>query len=365
MPVWLGCLIAFIYGTVVGSFLNVCIYRIPEEKSIVNPPSHCPKCEKRLNALDLVPLFSFLFLGRKCRYCGTPISWRYFTVELITGLLFVATYLVYGYSIDFFAYILFISALLIAFFVDLDRLIIPDQVVIAGIAFGVARDVAHIIAGDAKLMILPGMLSESRIPMLPSIAGAVVCGGAFYLLAYLAYFVFRPRGGPMQEEEHAGPAKPEGGPHLWLAVVLAVVLAPVLLFVAVALGPMARPIYVIGLIAYIACFVLKRNPPQGDAGEEEDYEGAIGGGDINLALAIGAVLGIGPAFVSFFVAIALGATVGLSTIILKSLAGRKGVEWRAQIPFGPHMAAGAIIVLLASPALVHIWESWIRLITIG
>ncbi len=86
LPTWLGSLIAFVYGTVVGSFLNVCIYRLPEERSIVNPPSHCPNCDTRLKAVDLIPLLSFLFLGRKCRYCGAPISWRYFTVELITGV---------------------------------------------------------------------------------------------------------------------------------------------------------------------------------------------------------------------------------------------------------------------------------------
>ncbi len=102
LPVWLGSLIAFTYGIVVGSFLNVCIYRWPNEQSIVKPPSHCPKCNTRLKGVDLVPLFSFLFLGRKCRYCGAPISWRYFTIELITGLMFLAVYLKFGYTIDFF-----------------------------------------------------------------------------------------------------------------------------------------------------------------------------------------------------------------------------------------------------------------------
>ena len=139
MPIWLGSAIAFVYGVVVGSFLNVCICRLPEEQSIVTPPSHCPKCNTKLKGMDLVPLFSFLLLGRKCRYCGAPISWRYFIIELVTGLVWVATYLKFGYSIDFFAYVLFLSALMVAFVVDFEHFIIPDQVWIVGVVLGSAE----------------------------------------------------------------------------------------------------------------------------------------------------------------------------------------------------------------------------------
>lgn len=298
VPEWLGSLIAFIYGTAIGSFLNVCIYRIPEEQSIVTPPSHCPKCNNRLKAIDLIPLLSFLMLGRKCRYCKTPISWRYFTVELITGLLFLATYLrCHCFSIDFFVYALFVCALLIAFFVDLDRFIIPDQVVIFGLFLGLAKDVAHIIAGDAKLLYIP-TASGAELPMLPSIAGAVVCAGVFYLIAYIGYFVFRPRG------------KSE------------------------------------------------------DDSEADEYEGALGGGDINLAAAVGAVLGIMPALVSFFIAVVVGSIVGVTILVLKNRA-KKGSHWRTEIPFGPHMVIGALAVILASPQIGHLWKWWVGLITPG
>ena len=79
----------FLLGICIGSFLNVCIWRMPRRESVSEPPSHCPVCDTRLKPLDLVPLFSQLFLRGKCRYCGTQISWRYFGVELCTGILFV------------------------------------------------------------------------------------------------------------------------------------------------------------------------------------------------------------------------------------------------------------------------------------
>lgn len=297
LPPWLGSLIAFIYGTAIGSFLNVCIYRIPEEQSIVTPPSHCPKCNNRLKGIDLVPLVSFLWLGRKCRYCGAPISWRYFTVELITGMLFVGTYLRYDYNIDFFVYALFISAMLIAFFVDMDRFIIPDQVVIFGLILGVLKDVAHIIAGDIKLLHIP-TASGASLPMLPSIAGMVVCAGVFYLIAYIGYFVFKPKG--KVDEEDAG---------------------------------------------------------------DQEYEGALGGGDINLAAAIGAVIGVMPALVSFFIAVIVGSVVGVTYLILKSRADKKGISLRTEIPFGPHMVIGALAVILAAPQLNAVWAWWVGIIT--
>lgn len=291
LPIWFGSLIAFVYGTVVGSFLNVCIYRLPAEESIVKPPSHCPKCNKRLRGLDLIPLLSFLLLGRKCRYCGTPISWRYFAVELMTGLLFVGAYLRCGYGIDFFVFALFISAMLVAFWTDVDQRIIPDQVVFFGLLVGLGGDIAHVIAGDAgRLLPVMGL----PIAILPrSLAGAVVCGGVFYLIAYISYFVFKPK----------------------------------------------------------------------DLEDEEEYEGAMGGGDVNLAMAVGAVLGAQLALVSFFLAVIFGGVVGIVMIILRTLSERKGIPWRTQVPFGPYMVAGAVCVMLLYPQLVFLWNAWSKLVT--
>lgn len=295
LPIGLGVSIAFIYGIVVGSFLNVCIYRLPEGLSIVRPPSHCPKCNTKLKGVDLVPLFSFLFLGRKCRYCGAPISWRYFTVELITGLLFVAVYLRCGYGIDFFAYALFGAALIIAFFVDLDQWIIPDEVSIMGVGIGLAKDAAHLIVGDARLVHIPLPFTDFDLPMPPSVVGLVVCGGIFYLIAYISYYVFMPK----------------------------------------------------------------------DEKGREEYEGAMGGGDVKLAAAIGAVLGVLPALASFMIAVLFGTVAGVTLLVIKARAEKRGVPWRTEIPFGPYMVVGALAAILLYPQLGALWLAWINLVTPG
>jgi len=82
-----------ILGFIIGSFLNVIIYRLPEKKSIIYPPSHCPKCGKRLKIIDLIPVLSYLSTGGKCRYCNTKISIQYPLVEILTGFLFLFAYL--------------------------------------------------------------------------------------------------------------------------------------------------------------------------------------------------------------------------------------------------------------------------------
>jgi len=126
----------FIYGLIIGSFLNVCIYRIPREESIVSPPSHCPNCGTRLKAFDLIPLFSYLIFQRKCRYCHLGISPRYFLVELLTGMLSVALFFKYGLTVDFGAFLYLTYILIAVFFIDLDHQIIPNELVIAGLVGG-------------------------------------------------------------------------------------------------------------------------------------------------------------------------------------------------------------------------------------
>ncbi len=295
MPGWLGATIAFVYGIIVGSFLNVCICRMPEDQSVVTPPSHCPKCNTKLKGADLVPLFSFLLLGRKCRYCGAPISWRYFTIELATGLLFAAMFWRHGLSIDFVVFALFTAALVVAFMVDVDHFIIPDQCWIAGTILGVGRDIAHWIAGDPRLLRIPLPFTESSLPVPASVAGFAVCGGIFFLIAYVSYFVFQPK----------------------------------------------------------------------DKEEREQYEGAMGFGDVKLAAAMGAVLGVLPALTSFLIAVLLGTLFGVALVVAKSMAEKKGMPWRTEIPFGPYMVTGALVVMLAYPQLQMAWGWWMRLVTPG
>jgi leader peptidase (prepilin peptidase) / N-methyltransferase len=131
-------IIIVILGLITGSFLNVCISRIPEEESIVYPPSHCPKCRIKLGFLDLIPLLSYLMLRGRCRYCGEKISVRYPVVEALTAALFLMIYLKSGLSVQF-AYLLIFSVLLILIsFIDLEHLVIPDFLMLIGIGTGLA-----------------------------------------------------------------------------------------------------------------------------------------------------------------------------------------------------------------------------------
>lgn len=113
-------IVFFIFGTIIGSFLNVCIFRIPAGESIVYPPSHCGSCKKNLKAIDLVPVLSWLFLGGKCRYCKSKISIRYPLVELLTGFLYFLTYKYYGLSFFTIKYIVLITLLIVISLIDYD-----------------------------------------------------------------------------------------------------------------------------------------------------------------------------------------------------------------------------------------------------
>lgn len=117
-----------ILGLIIGSFLNVIIYRLPEGKSIITPPSHCPECGTRLKVIDLIPVLSFLSTGGKCRYCNTKISKQYPIVELMTGFLFLFAYLKFGFSVQLFIYLLLISALIAVAFIDYKYMLIPNKI---------------------------------------------------------------------------------------------------------------------------------------------------------------------------------------------------------------------------------------------
>lgn len=137
-PEAFGLVSAFIFlgGLCIGSFLNVCIWRIPRDESIVRPGSHCPACRRPITPRDNVPLLSWLLLNGKCRHCRAPISPRYFVVELLTGALFVAIWLIHGWTVQTPLYWLFAAALILGTFVDLDHLILPDRVTLGGMLAG-------------------------------------------------------------------------------------------------------------------------------------------------------------------------------------------------------------------------------------
>lgn len=128
----------FIIGLVIGSFINVLIFRIPQEKSIITPPSSCTSCGNRLTAPDLVPVLSYVFLKGRCRHCGERISLRYPLIELLTAVIFVALFYKYGFSVPFFGFAFLMTILIAVFFIDIDHRIIPNGLVITGLIGGFA-----------------------------------------------------------------------------------------------------------------------------------------------------------------------------------------------------------------------------------
>jgi len=123
-------------GLIVGSFSNVCIYRIPRNESIVYPASHCPKCHTTIKPIDNIPLLSYILLRGRCRHCKSKISIRYPIVEFLTGFIYIIIYLIYGLSYQTLIYIILSSALIIITFIDLNEQIIPDVISLPGIVIG-------------------------------------------------------------------------------------------------------------------------------------------------------------------------------------------------------------------------------------
>jgi len=178
----IAAIIVFIFGSIVGSFLNVCIHRMPKSESIVWPRSHCPKCQKRIPGYDNIPFISFLLLGGKCRFCHEKISLRYPLVELLTALLMVALFNRYGLNYEFFLYMVMIWCLIIATFVDIGHRIIPDEVSVGGMIIGfIMVSVTGFAFGPFRFIFSP---------MLKSALGIIAGGGIIYFTGVLFDLVY-------------------------------------------------------------------------------------------------------------------------------------------------------------------------------
>jgi len=160
-------LYAFVIGLCIGSFLNVCIYRIPAELSIVRPASACPGCGMPIRWYDNIPVISYLLLRGRCRTCNNSISPRYPMVELLCGLFALAVTLRFGWHLQSLIYFLFIAALLVITFIDIDHRIIPDVISLPGIPIGFAAS-----------FLLPQVTWQA------SLLGIIIGGGCLYAVAW-------------------------------------------------------------------------------------------------------------------------------------------------------------------------------------
>ncbi len=261
---WGLTIMVLLIGMAVGSFLNVVIFRLPRRESLVSPRSRCLSCGAALTAPDLVPVFSYLFLGGKCRHCGRPFSPRYMLVELITGLSAVACLMLIGPNPYAAAVFVMICVLIAIFFIDLDWMIIPDEMVLVLAGFGVflnALGIWRAQVGELILFTERTALATYTVSLPRSIVGMVVGAGAFLLIAWVSERV------------------------------------------------VGRP--------------------------------TMGGGDVKLAGAMGALLGPGYQFLAFFLyAVFAGAVVGLVAMAF----GRK--KRGGYMPFGPMLAASGAAMLL-------------------
>ncbi len=456
LPEWFWYPVTFIYGAIVGSFLNVLIYRLPLGLNVSNPPSHCPNCDNYLSKWDNIPLIAFLLLRGRCRYCRVPISWRYFSVELLTACLWMALYHrlsgTTGVSwVVFVADALFASVLVAMIFIDLDHFIAPDELNIVGFAIGIGRDLVclGLLWYGGQSLRGPMGVDFLYFGWLPiALVGALAYGGVLFLVSLIGFVVYarednesipsvvrrffvfeeeEPQAGMAlvpgdapketedsennedEEDEEAGdPPRLRFSPG-FLAVVSGLLLAPIIHFWALL-------VFVIPLLAFV--FLTKRaNESMGgatarffkadDLGEAEKpgeatapasietpelaereaalqseatgedapltpaqieaqmraeadqfareaetgKHGAMGLGDVKLALAIGAVLGPGMALLSLFWATAIGAVTGITIARMHNRSLRYG------LPFVPFMAIGAILVLLYGPGFINWYET--------
>ncbi len=167
-------ILIFVLGLIVGSFSNVCIYRIPRNESLIYPASHCPKCRTKISPIDNIPLLSYILLKGKCRNCGSKISIQYPVVEFLTGLIYLIIYLIYGLSIQSLVYIILSSALIIIAFIDLHEQIVPDVISLPGI-----------VVGFILSFIVP------YISFINSALGALVGGGIILIIAWVGSIIFK------------------------------------------------------------------------------------------------------------------------------------------------------------------------------
>ena len=265
-PFWVlyMTIMAFLFGACVGSFLNVCIYRIPREESVVTPRSHCPKCGTLIAWYDNIPLFSFFALRAKCRHCGTPISIRYFLVELLTALLFLMVWNRYGFDVRTPIFWLFVTGLILGTFVDFEHLIIPDRVTLGGMVAGVVLSVLFPALHDK---------TDWINSLKTSIVGLVFGSGLLWIVAELGRIAFK--------------------------------------------------------------------------------KDAMGLGDVKLLGAIGAFLGWRGVLFTVMVSSVLGSVVGMYLILSHQK------RWQSRIPYGPYIAAAAIVWVLGGDSWWGLYLRWL------
>jgi leader peptidase (prepilin peptidase)/N-methyltransferase len=189
--------IVALFGLIFGSFLNVCILRVPGGESIVTPGSHCPACGRSIRWYDNVPVLSYLLLRGRCRDCGTRISPLYPLVEVLTAVVFLLEYWRYGLSVEFVKGLVFAMLMIVLIFTDLRQRRIPHKITLTGIALGVAFSFFVIVDSRpaswllAQWHVLP---SGFVLSLIGATGGALIGGGLFFVVGEIFYHLRHKEG---------------------------------------------------------------------------------------------------------------------------------------------------------------------------
>jgi leader peptidase (prepilin peptidase) / N-methyltransferase len=340
----------FVFGCNIGSFLNVCIHRMPLGQSIATPPSHCPHCKYSIPWYLNIPLVTWLWLGGKCRNCGAPISVRYFLVELLTGLMFLACWNVFGRESAWLAlvYCLFLSGLIVATFIDFEHFIIPDEITLGGMAVG------FVISIFVWPLHGQGTFIEN---IRESLLGIAVGAGLIYAILRLGKLLFGRQ--TIEVPAQAKVIFSETGVHLGDQEIpyeeLFYRRSDVITLHAntVELADRCyRNVQVRLTPQKLMIGDDEFNPEQVPHMEAESTEvvlprEAMGFGDVKFMGAIGAFLGWQSVIFSLMVSSIIGSAVGLTLIVFRKR------EWSARLPYGPYIALAAAIWIFGGK---HLFE---------
>ena len=350
---------AFVAGATVGSFLNVCIYRLPLDLSINEPRrSFCPSCKKQIPWHQNLPLLSWLFLRGRCAHCGSRIAFRYFLVELLTALLFLAIWRSFPWQFAI-AYWIFVSILIVATFVDFEHFIIPDEVTLGGATAGIV----------ASFIVPELMMTDQRwTALLWSVGSALLGYGLLWIVLEAGKLAFGKkkirldaptpftwtRNGDdadfvVGEErglwsDNFAREKDQLLLHCDASVIDGRDLGQATLrfhYDRVAVGDEEIQLDRVSTIS-------------GVVRELQIPREAMGRGDLKFLAAIGAFLGWRAVLFSIFAGSLLGSFVGLGTILI----GRR--VWSAKLPFGPYLAAGALVWMFFGGTLLRWYVGYLN-----
>jgi leader peptidase (prepilin peptidase) / N-methyltransferase len=343
---------AFALGAAIGSFLNVCIYRLPRDLSVNHPRrSFCPACQKEIPWYHNIPLLSWLWLRGHCAQCGAKISFRYFGVELLTALLFLAVWKTFV-PLLVIPYWIFVSLLIVATFVDFEHFIIPDQITIGGTIAGLLASfiVPVLMQTDRRWLALGLSLGSAALGYallwLVLEAGKLAFGKKRIRLAHPTAFSWTRQG-----EDADFVVGQERGPwsehfsrendllllHCEEAAIDARQFGPVLLRCTYNQITIDSETLSLDEIDRISGVVRELQIPRE----------AMGRGDLKFLAAIGAFLGWRAVLFSVFAGSLLGSLIGLTTMALGHRA------WSNKLPFGPYLAVGALTWLFFGSAMVR------------